>query len=340
MRKRNLLMSGLALASIAALASCGSSDKGELKEKDSYKVGILQLMTHDALGAATKGFKDYINENLPAGKTVEFVVKNPEGDSTNMQTMANQLIRECDIVLGNATPAITQLVASAQIEGMTKKPLLFTSVTDPVAAEIVDSWESHLNQYITGTSDINPVNAQIELMYEVKPSTKKIGFLYNIGEINSKTQCDAAIAYLASNHSTCATVTKTVSEVSQIGAQAQALVDAGCDFVYLPTDNMMASNIPAVTNVTNAAGVPVVTGESGMVNSGGTFTFSIKYEELGRLTGKQACQILFEGKKVNEIPVEGLTDSTKMEFAYNKDAVDLMGIELSAEFKQKYNITE
>ncbi len=329
-KSKVLLTAGLAITSTFALASCS--------ESADYTIGVLQLMTHDALGQATKGFMDEINQNVPEGKTIKFEVKNPENDATSMQTMANQLVRKCDLVLGNATPAITQLVASAQTEGMTDKPLLFTSVTDPKVAEIIPDWKNHKGYNITGTSDINPVEAQIELMFEANPETDKIGFLYNISEINSKTQCNMATSYLTKEHSTCQTFTQTVSEQNQISSAVQKLVNEGCDFIYLPTDNLIASNIPTITNITNDANIPLICGESGMVSSGGTFTYSISYYELGKLTGKMACDILFNGKKAEDIEVVGLTDASKMEFAYNKSSLQAMELNLSTGFKTKYNI--
>lgn len=325
-----LLTATTAVLGLCAVTSCGTSAD--------YTIGVLQLMTHDALGAATDGFKDYINENTPDGKTVEIIVKNPENDTTSMQTMANQLVRKCDIVMGNATPAITQLVTSRATEGLNDLPLLFTSVTDPVTSNIIPSLTSRSGYNITGTSDINPVEAQIELMFEINPNTAKIGYLYNISETNSKAQCDMADAYLTTYHSICESVTKTVSEQSQIAAAAQYLVNQGCDFIYLPTDNLMASNMSTISNVTNPAGVPLICGESGMVTNGGTFTYSISYYELGRLTGQMACDILFNGKKADDIEVVGLTDASKMEFAYNGSAINQLNLNLSDEFKNKYNI--
>ncbi len=330
---KKLLVTGLACAALVGVASC--------EKAADYKVGVLQWVTHDALGAATKGFKDYIKEQTPDGKKVKFVVKNAEDDANLAKAMAEKLVKDCDLVMGNATPAITQLVASREAEGKNDLPLLFTSVTDPVIAEIVDSWESHPNQNITGTSDINPVEAQIELMFEVGArdgKLDKIGYLYNISEINSKTQCDMADRYLRANHSDVQSVTKTVSEQGQITAAAEYLVSQGCDFIYLPTDNLMAANVSTITNVTNPAKVPLVCGEEGMVKAGGTFTYSISYYELGRKTGEMASKILFEGKKANTIAVEGLTDASKMAFAYSADAVSAMGLTLSADFKSKYNI--
>lgn len=334
---RIMAIASLAFASAFALASCNKDD-GSVKDKDSYNIGILQIVSHDALDKATQGFKDYINANKPADKTVTYDFQNPQGDQATLLTMSNKLVKKCDLVLGNATPAATQLVSSAKGLGKKKRPILFTSVTDPVDAKLVSAWDSHKGEYVSGTSDINPVEAQIEMMFEIDPTVDKVGFLYNISETNSETQCNTAKTYLTKNHSAVATMTQTVSAQNEITGAANALVNAGCDFIYVPTDNLMAANVTTITNVTDTKKVPLICGEEGMVTSGGTFTFSIDYYELGRTTGRQACEILFEKKSIDEVAVVAQTDSSKMKFAYNAQAVEKMGLTLSQEFKTKYNI--
>ncbi len=332
MRKTKILLSlGVATLAGLSLASCG-------KDSADFEVGILQYTTHTALDKATNGFKDALSKKAEeAGKTVKFVYKNPEQDNSTMLTMANQLVRNCDLVLGNATPAATQLVSSRQTEGKSNLPILFTSVTDPVSAQLVKamSGKDH-TENITGTSDLNPVSAQMDLIKDFDTNIDKIGFIYNISETNSKVQVDSCIKYL--ENSGIATEVKTVSEQGQISATTSTLVSAGCDAIYIPTDNLLASNMTTVTNVTNPAKVPVFTGESGMVDSGGTMTVSISYYELGYTTGEQAAQILLDGKSASSIDVVTQTDPTKMEFAYNASAMAQMNLTFTDSFKTKYSI--
>lgn len=334
MKKRNLLLgAGVAFLSTIALASCGK------KSDDTYNVGILQLVTHTALGKATDGFKQAIEDNVPEGKKVKFTYKNPEADAATMLTMSNQLVRSCDLVLGNATPAATQLVSSAATEGKADLPILFTSVTDPISANLVSAWSgSSHTENVTGTSDINPIDTQAEMIFDFDASVDKIGIIYNVSETNSKSQCDQFTAYINANHSGCTIDTQTVSDSTQISSTVTKLVNDGCDALYIPTDNMMASNVSTITNITNVAKLPVYVGESGMVESGGTMTLSISYYELGYTTGLQAAKILFEGKKAKDIDVEAQTDASKMEFAYNQDAMTRMNLTFSDSFKTKYGI--
>ncbi len=337
MKKIKVLgMAALTLASVAALASCGK--KGD---SNTYNVGILQFVTHTALDKATAGFKQALTDKCPEGKTVKFTVKNPETEAATMLTMANQLVRKSDLVLGNATPAATQLISSAATEGKTKLPILFTSVTDPVGAQLVSATSgANHKENVTGTSDMNPIAEQAEMIFDFDSTVDKIGFIYNVSETNSKTQCDAFEAYIKEHHPACQIQTRTVSEQTQISSTVTTLVNSdNCDAIYVPTDNLMASNITTITNITNVAKVPLYCGESGMVGNGGTMSLSISYYELGYTTGEMAASILFDGKSASSIDVKSQTDTTKMEFVYNAPAITSMGLTFTDAFKQKYGIT-
>lgn len=329
---KGLAIAALSLASVAALTSCGKKSSAD------YNVGVLQYLTIPALDKATDGFKKAIEDKCPEGKKVKFTVKNPETDASTMLTMSNQLVRKCDLVLGNATPAATQLISSATTEGKNDLPILFTSVTDPVGAQLVSatSGAGHIEN-VTGTSDMNPIAQQVEMIFDFDSTVDKIGIIYNISETNSKTQCDAFKAYIDANYPGVEVKERTVSEQTQISSTVTTLVNSdSCDALYIPTDNLMAGNISTITNVTNPKHVPVYCGESGMVGDGGTMSLSISYYELGYTTGEMAAQILFEGKKASEIDVQSQTDLSKMEFVYNADAMASMGLTFTDAFKTKY----
>ncbi len=339
MRKTKLLLSlGVATLAGLSLASCS-------KDSADIEVGILQYTTHTALDKATNGFKEALTKKAEeAGKTIKFVYKNPEQDQASMLTMANQLVRDCDLVLGNATPAATQLISSRQTEGKLDLPILFTSVTDPVSAGLVSAMSGSAHtENVTGTSDLNPVSAQMDLIKNFDSTVEKIGFIYNVSETNSEVQVDSCKEYLKSKYPSIEIEEKNVNEQGQISATVTSLIKEdkdhkACDAIYIPTDNLMASNMTTITNVTNPAKVPVFTGESGMVDSGGTMTISISYYELGYTTGEQAAQILFDGKSASSIDVVTQTDASKMEFAYNASAMTQMNLTFTDEFKTKYSI--
>ena len=326
----------MALGAMASLTACGDDGALDLN-KSSYKVGVLQYISHDALDAATESFKTELKVQLEAlGKTVEFEVKNPEADETTLTSMASQLVKSCDLVMGNATPAATALKSAAKKQGKTKRPILFTSVTDPVEVELVES-NTTPGGYVTGTSDMNPVAAQIELAFEADPTIDKVGFLYTATETNSVVQCDAAKAYLknSKNFTDSQIKTRAFNEPKDISASVTALVNEGVDFIYRPTDNTVASAITTVTRVTNPAGVFLIAGESNMVTNGATFTFSVDYANLGKITGEMAGNI-FKGETIATMPVQ--TQTENFVFAYNAEAISELNLQLSNEFKTKYNI--
>lgn len=318
------------------LVSCGEDKPREDTKDADYVVGILQYLTHDALDDATKGFKDTLEQKLKEqGKTVKFVYKNPEQDETMLTSMAAQLVQECDLVLGNATPAATALKSAAKRQGK-DLPILFTSVTDPVSVSLVESLDKP-NTNSTGTSDMNPVEAQIDLIFEVKPETKKIGFLYTSTETNSIVQCDMAKEYLKKNKGFTddMMLTRAFNQASDIAASVTYLVNNGVDCIYLPTDNTVASSISTITKITNPNGVFLLAGEGAMIKNGATFSYSINYYSLGQITGQMAFEIL-NGADIKTMAVRSQT--TDFEFSYNEEALEALNLNLSEEFKNKHNI--
>lgn len=339
MKKQKLFtVATLGIASLITLAACAKKDSDysvDLKDKDSYTVGVLQYVTHSALDQATLGFKDEISANLPAGKTVNFVVKNPEADNTALTAQATDLVRSCDLVLGNATPAATALKAAAYTEGKNHLPILFTSVTDPVASKLVKSLEKP-GKMITGTSDINPVKEQIDLAVDLKGTSCKIGFLYTSSETNSVSQCKTAKEYIKKTYSSVKTETMTINTASDISAVVSSL-SSKVDVIYIPTDNICASNMQGIVNITNDKKVPLICGESSMVDNGGTFTLSIDYNVLGHTTGRMALDIMTNNTSPSGMAVQQVTEG--FVFAMNSEAVNTLGLSLSQEFIDKYNIS-
>ena len=252
--------------------------------------------------------------------------------------MAAKLVRECDLVMGNATPAAQQLVAARATEGKMDLPILFTSVTDPYAASLVS--ETNRDNNVTGTSDMNPIEQQIDLIFDLDPSVDKVGFLYTVSEVNSQTQCDTAKAYLEANKSGVSHETQTFATADGINTAVSKLVNDGCDVIYLPTDNLVASNVTAVTNITDPAKVFTLAGESSMVDAGATVTISINYEELGKTTGEMAIDILVNGKDADTIAVASQTEASKFDFAKNDNSLSACDLTLTNEFKLKYGITD
>ena len=318
---RKLLLCLLLVFGLFTLVGCND-------DKD-VVVGVLLTATHSALDDAKDGFIEALKEN--GYQDAEFVVKNPEGDQTTMNTMATELVRKCDIVLGIGTPAAVALQSARDAEEI-DVVILFTAVTDPVGAGLMADATKPVD--ITGTNDMNPVADQVDLILELAPGIKKLGVLYNVAEPNSLVQAEMVKAQAAKKGVTV--VVKTVAEAIEISAATNALIQTdGVEAIYLPTDNLIASNIPAVSAVADEAGVPTVCGESGMVDAGGTITYSINYKSLGYLTGEMAAQIL-SGTPCSEVPSTSV-DASGLEVAINEESIKALGIEVPQSIKDKLN---
>lgn len=324
MIKKIILLFVIVLSAFTAV-SC-NDDKNK---DDEVTVGILLTATHSALNNAKDGFIEALKAN--GYENAEFIVKNPEGDTTTMNAMATELVRKSDIVLGIGTPAAVALQSARDAEEI-DITVLFTAVTDPVSAGLM----ADVNQPtdITGTNDMNPVADQVDLILELAPGITKLGVLYNISEPNSLVQSEMVKAQAAKKN--VEVIVKTVSEASEISAATTALIQTeGVGAIYLPTDNLIAANMPAVGSVADELGVPTVCGESGMVAAGGTITYSINYKSLGYLTGEMAAKIL-SGTPCSQVPSTSV-DASGLEVAINEDSIAKLGIEVPQSIKDKLN---
>ena len=299
------------------------------KKDNKTTVGILLTATHSALNDAKDGFIEALKAN--GYEDAEFVVRNPEGDATTMNSMATELVRKSDIVLGVGTPAAVALQSARDAEEL-DVTILFTAVTDPVSAGLMDDVNKPTD--ITGTNDMNPVADQVDLILELAPGIKKLGVLYNVAETNSQVQAEMVKAQAALKD--VEVVVKTVSEAIEISAATTALIQTEkVEAIYIPTDNLMASNMPAIAAVSDELKVPTVCGESGMVAAGGTITYSINYKSLGYLTGEMAAKIL-SGTPCSEVPSTSV-DASGLEVAINDTSIQNIGIEVPQSIKDKLN---
>ena len=299
------------------------------KKDNKTTVGILLTATHSALNDAKDGFIEALKAN--GYEDAEFVVRNPEGDATTMNSMATELVRKSDIVLGVGTPAAVALQSARDAEEL-DVTILFTAVTDPVSAGLMDDVNKPTD--ITGTNDMNPVADQVDLILELAPGIKKLGVLYNVAETNSQVQAEMVKAQAALKD--VEVVVKTVSEAIEISAATTALIQTEkVEAIYIPTDNLMASNMPAIAAVSDELKVPTVCGEAGMVAAGGTITYSINYKSLGYLTGEMAAKIL-SGTPCSEVPSTSV-DASGLEVAINDTSIQNIGIEVPQSIKDKLN---
>lgn len=322
----------MAITMTFGLAACGSSastgtesssaasatDTAETSAAGTgtvYKVGICQLVQHDALDAATQGFKDALTEKL-GENGVEFEEQNASGDTANCSTIINGFVSsDVDLILANATaPLQTATQATSEI------PILGTSVTDYATALDISDWTGTVGGNVSGTSDLAPLDQQAAMIQELFPDAKNVGLLYCSAEANSVYQCDVIEGYLTDAGYT---VTRyAFTDTNDVTSVAQTAADAS-DVIYIPTDNTAASNTEAIANVVLPAKVPVVAGEEGICKGCGVATLSISYYDLGYQTGTMAYQILAEGADISTMAVEFAPNVTKKYNAANCEALGI-----------------
>ena len=310
--------------SSAAPSSSGSAaSSGEKKQ-----IGIIQLMDHPALNAAHEGFVDALEEKgYKDGENIAIVYQNGQGDTNNLSTIADKFVGDkVDLVLAIATPA------AQAIAGKTKDiPIIATAVTDFAEAGLVESNDKP-NTNVSGTNDMNPIEAQFDLMFQLYPEVKTVGFLYNSSEDNSRLQVDIAKALLDTKG--IQYVERTVASTNDV-QQATTSIVTECDAIYLPTDNVFASSMPIVSDIAIGSKIPVICGESGMVEGGGLATLGINYYNIGHQAGLMALRILEEGADITQMPVESSTD---YDFCINGDTAQAIGLTIPDDLKQ-YVIT-
>ena len=308
-------------ADTAASSSEAAADSTAAADGKVYNVGICQLVQHEALDAATQGFKDALTEKLGEGN-VKFDEQNASGDSANCATIVNGFVsNNVDLILANATaPLQAAAQATADI------PVLGTSVTDYATALDISGWTGTVGNNISGTSDLAPLDQQAAMIQELFPDAKNVGLLYCSAEPNSVYQCDVIEGYLTEEGYTVARYAFT--DTNDVTSVAQTAAD-NSDVIYIPTDNTAASNTEAIANVVIPAKVPVVAGEEGICNGCGVATLSISYYDLGYATGEMAAKILTEGADVSTMPVEYAPNVTKK---YNAANCEALGITPPADY--------
>lgn len=284
----------------SVLTGCASNAEAKPAAGDKvYKIGVTQFVEHPALDASYKGFVDGLAEaGYVVGTNIEIDYQNAQGEQANCSTIAEKLVNDGnDLILAIATPA-AQAVANAT----TEIPILVTAVTDPADAALVASNEAPGGN-VSGTSDRTPAAEQMELLTKLLPEAKNVAILYCSAESNSKFQ--AAMAREAAAKLGLESKDYTVSNSNEIQQVVESMIGK-VDAIYAPTDNMIAAGMATVSMVATENNIPIICGESGMLENGGLATYGLSYYELGKLTAAQAVKI-FEGADPAEMPIEYLT---------------------------------
>ena len=316
----------LAALMLLSMAACGETKQpanttggaeqteGTPAAQEKFVIGICQLVPHEALDAATKGFMDRITEEL-GEENVEFLVEMGGGDTATCAPIVNDFVaKEVDLILANATPAL-QAAAAATDE----IPILGTSVTEYGVALELKEFNGVVGGNISGTSDLAPLDQQAAMVKEWFPDAKNVGLLYCSAEANSKYQVDTVKAALEAKGYTCKAYSFT--DTNDVQSVAQTAADAS-DVLYIPTDNTAASAMPTIDQVCYDAEIPVITGEEGTCKGAGVATLSISYYDLGVVTGDMAVKLLRDGADIATMEI-GYANATKK---YNAERCEELGL--------------
>ena len=306
----------LVLVSLIFALSCGNKNdaangktQNNSQQKAKFKIGVTQFMTHPSLDLVKKGFEDAIKQ---AGIDADFDEKNANGEVSTATLIANNYKADKkDLVFGIATPSAQQLA-----NNITDIPVLFSAVTDPASAKI-------LNSNVTGTSDkVDNVSQQLDLLLKLNPNVKKIGVLYNPSEQNSLVQI-AEIQKRAKEKK----LEVVLQGITNFGELAQATKNllTQVDALYLPTDNLVVSGMQLITSEAISAKKIVVVSEYSSVGIGALFTMGIDYYQLGKRTGQMAVEIL-NGKPVSQVPFE---TSKQLKLYVNEKTAKALGIDIN-----------
>lgn len=311
MKFKQFALASFAALSIFGLAACGSSTSAD---KDSVSVGIIQYAEHDALSSARKGFLEALEDaGYTEGKNLTVTYQNAQGDQANLQTMVDKLAGKNDLNFAIATPA-----AQALLNVDSETPAVFTAVTDPVSAGLVDSLEKPGGN-MTGSIDATNVEGQIEMLLKVVPNAKTVGIFYNSSEVNSEVQAEQAQKALeAAGLSVVVKTVTTTNDVQQVMTSLAGQVDA----IYLPTDNTVASTASTIGEILKKAKVPAIGSDEAYLE-GVLFTYGVDFHGIGVQAGELAAKIL-KGEKPATLAVQ--TPQTAA-IAVNEEMAKAIGID-------------
>ena len=291
--------------------------------KAMLKIGIIQYVEHAALDAAREGFVKALKDNgYVDGQNIEIDVQNAQADQANLKSIAQRFVNDKeDLILAIATPA-----AQAMASETKDIPILGTAITDYEGAKLIDKNEAPGGN-VSGTTDMNPVKEQVDLIKKLVPGVKTVGLLYTSSEDNSVLQ--AGLVKDACKDLGLAVKEATVTSSNDVQQVTQSLVGK-VDAIYIPTDNVCASAMPVISQITTDAKIPVICGEANMVLGGGLATMGIDYSKLGYQTGEMAVKILKGEAETATMPIESQT-----EFAYtiNGDIAKAIGLTVPQDLK-------
>ena len=309
------------------LTGCGGGN-----DKEMYKIGIVQLVSHGAGEAAADGFKQaLLDSGLVEGETVTFIEQNGQNEQSNLESIAQSFISEGVDLICAVSTSTAQVMAAATDE----IPIVGTAITNYEETRLVESNEAP-GYNVTGTSDQNPIEKQGELLLDLVPDAKNVGIVYNASEVNSQLQVANMTAYMQSRNVTV--VESTFADINHMQQATQALVGK-VDAIYLPTDNAVASSMAQVVTVAEDAKLPVICGAITQVEGGGIATYGIDYYKLGYQSGEMALKILNGEAEPAAMPIE-FANEDDLALVINKGEADLIGLDIPQELLEQAQFVE
>lgn len=309
------------------LTGCGGGN-----DKEMYKIGIVQLVSHGAGEAAADGFKQaLLDSGLVEGETVTFIEQNGQNEQSNLESIAQSFISEDVDLICAVSTSTAQVMAAATDE----IPIVGTAITNYEETRLVESNEAP-GYNVTGTSDQNPIEKQGELLLNLVPDAKNVGIVYNASEVNSQLQVAHMTAYMQSRNVTV--VESTFADINHMQQATQALVGK-VDAIYLPTDNAVASSMAQVVTVAEEAKLPVICGAITQVEGGGIATYGIDYYKLGYQSGEMALKILNGEAEPAAMPIE-FANEDDLALVINKGEADLIGLDIPQELLEQAQFVE
>ena len=315
---------------VAMMTGCGASketsDNANSAEK-TYTIGISQFAEHGSLDNCREGFIEGLKEEgLEEGKNLKIVTNNADADTGTAAQIADQFVADkVDMICAIATPS-AQAAYTAAME--TDIPVVYTAVTNPVAAELANDDKSPVGN-VTGTSDELPVEAQLKMIREILPDAKTIGILYTTSEANSVYSIEQ-YEKLADKYGF--KIEKTgITNTSEIQLAASDLLGK-VDCLTNLTDNTVVSALPTVLGLANEKGIPVFGSEIEQVKLGCLAAEGIEYTQLGKDTGKMAAKILKGEASASEMDYELITESS---LYVNEKVAENLGITVPDTMKER-----
>lgn len=328
---KNWMKCGMAAAlAAAALISggCGGQSSGQSGDASGkIKIGVVQIVQHGSLDEANKGFVDALKERGYGPDKVEIDQENAQGDQSNLKTIVSRFKAEKPkLICAIATPA-----AQAAANEIKDIPIVGTAITDYTSAKLVQN-DERPGGNVTGVSDFASMDAQMDMAGKLIPHAKNVGLIYCSSEVNSEVQANQMKDYCKKHG--LSVEERTVNNVNDIQQVAESLVGK-VDYIYVPTDNTLASSIPTLMKITDANKIPVIVGADIMAKDGALAALSVDYYRLGKQTGELAADILDGKVKPETSPIQHQKDYT---IVINKQDADILGIQIPEEIAKKANM--